>query len=204
MSLIDVAKDVAADVGIRIPGLFASSTEREHVEMLSYINAAGEEIARRVDWGGLRVPGTVTGTGVAEKLAMPTDFARLTDGNAVTVAGAPVRGGLSADEFNSLPATSGTPRYFLLSGDKILFWPYLALAATVSVLYQSKNWAVGGTPQPSLTADSNTTVFPEVVLTKGSIARWRRQKGMDHSSYSAEYEQALLQYADFDARDRSP
>ena len=209
-TLLQLATEVAVDVGLKVPSAVAAatdSTDRTMVEMKQIIDQTGEEIARRVDWASLRSSTTVTGTGAAVALNLPTAYDRMIAGNAVTVGGVTVRGGLSPDEFLSLSATAGTPRFYLVSGPvgakTIQFWPYLANAVTASINFQSRMWNSNG-PAATFTTDSDTSYFPDAVFSKGAIARWRKQKGMDFQDYEAEFETVLKQYANFDDNARTP
>lgn len=54
MTLLTIARDLAKDVGLAIPDQVISSPLREWKEAVTLSNDAGEELARRVDWGALR------------------------------------------------------------------------------------------------------------------------------------------------------
>lgn len=44
-----------------------------------------------------------------------------------------------------------------------------------------------------MTADDDTTLFPERLLVKGVIWRWKRQKGLPYEDNLAEFEADLVQ-----------
>lgn len=199
MSLITVCQDVAADVGISTPTIVAAATEPEHVELLAFANAVAEEIAARVDWGVLTATATITGDGTSAAQTVNAAMRKVVDGAAVfTSGGVPIRP-LSYGEW-PVSSVEGTPRFFLLQGKTIRFWPHLASAATATVRYVSLNWCSNGTA--AFVSDSDTTLFPEDVLTLGLIAHWRRQKGMPYQDQEAAYEARLAQYAADDDRRR--
>lgn len=212
MTLLQLAAEVAIDVGLAQPTVVAAATDssdRTMVEMKQCLDLTGEEVSRRVDWAALRATTTATGTGAAATHNLPAGYSRMISGNAVTFTstGAVIRGGLSAEEFLSLTATSGTPRFYFVSGPEgaktIQFWPYLANAVTATIYYQSKNWNSVG-PAATFTSDGDTASLPDQVMIKGAIARWRRQKGMDYPDYQAEFEMVLQNLATFDDNARSP
>jgi hypothetical protein len=202
MTLLSICKAVAPDVGISVPAIVMASTARQMVELRNILNDVGEELARRVDWGVLKSEATVGGTGAAVAHSLPGSFSRLIQGNSVTVNGVPVRGGLSADEFDSLSPVIGTPRFFYLSNKTIRFWPYMSIGVDAIVRFQTESWNTGGTKEFVL--DTDTPLLNETLFIKGGIARWRRQKGMDYPDYMAEYEAALADLAQFDGGIRSP
>lgn len=200
MTLLTIAANIAFDVGIEEPAVVVSSTDREVEELLAFINDAGVELARRVDWGALTTSATVTGDGTTASKTVNAAAMKLTSGVTATNSGGGIVRPLSRPEWNTLTLTEGTPRYFLLEGTSISFFPYLASADTCTVYYQTENWTDAGAA--SFAADTESPLFPEDILEKATIARWRRQKGMPYQDQEAEYEAALAQYADFDDRSR--
>lgn len=198
LSLLEAVQAMAKNVGIPIPDQVVGSSNRTMIEALDYANRLGEELARRVDWGGLVVATSVLGSGGNFPISLPSDFARLAQGVTVTYGGAPVRP-LTRAEWGTLTAAEGSPRYFLLEDKGLSLFPYAADGDAVNVTYISRNWCSAGS---EFLADTDTTVFPAELLIDGLIARWRRQKGMDYADYEAEYEAALAQHAGFDDRSR--
>lgn len=200
MTLLTVANKVALDVGLDQFDIIAANTAREAQEMLSFINAAGVELSRRVDWGSLTYEATITGDGTSAEKTVNAAAMRLTGGVTVKNSSGGIVRPLTRPEWNSLTLSEGTPRYFLLEDTAIQFFPYLASADTCTASYQSKNWTSAGAA--AFTSDTQTALFPEDVLALGAIVRWRRQKGMPYQDQEAEYEGALEQYASYDDRGR--
>ena len=202
MNILEIIQAVSTNVGLDIPTQAVSSTDREYIELVEMAREAADEIARRVDWGALRKSATITGTGTNADLPMPVDFARLTQGNAFRSATGNIRGGISPDEWFSLAPTVGTPRYFLLKGNTVAFYPFLANLATVTTSYQSKNWCSNGTANWS--SDTDTPLMPSDLVMKGTLWRWKRKIRQDFSDYLGEYEAALSDLSGSDSRDRTP
>lgn len=201
MSLLSIAKSIAVNVGISAPAAVLSTNDPDAQKIVEFTQAAGEEIARRVDWGALRKTATITGDGTNNTFSIANDFARLVPGNSITVGGVPVRTGMTADEWNSLTPVQGTPRYAYLTGSVIAFYPYLASGSTASVLYQSKNWCGEG---DAWGADSDTALIPETLIKQGALWRWRRQLGQDFQDFLAEFEASLAEQAKMDDGMRLP
>lgn len=199
MSLLTIAQGLAKNVGMQVPTSVVGSSMREWQEALQFANETGEELARRVDWGALQATATLTGDGTNKVHALPAGFSRLSRGIAIK-AGTSIVRPLSRAEWNSLTAVEGTPRYFLLEGDEVTLWPFLANAATASASYQSDLWTSAGAA--AFTADDQTSLIDEDLFLKGLIVRWRTQKGMDYADFEAEYEASLQDYANFDDRSR--
>lgn len=199
MSLLTICQGLALNVGLQYPSQVFNGG-REMDEARQFCNEVGEELARRVDWGDLTTTATLTGDGTNKKHTLADSLSRLTKGVCVTASGNVARP-LSRAEWNTLTATEGTPRYFLLEDTSITLWPYLAAAATATVTFQTQAWCSNGTD--TWAADDDTSLIDEELMLKGLIARWRRQKGMPYQDEEAEYEAALEQFAMFDDRGRT-
>ncbi len=203
MTILEIIQGVCKNVGVDIPTIAVTNQNREYLELMQFATETANEVARRVDWSALRATGTITGTGTNDNFALPAGFSRLTQGNAVTAGGNPVRGGISQDEWVSMTPSSGTPRYFKVNGtSSISFYPYPVLSSTVSVSYLTKNWASNGTA--AWVADSDTPLVPDDLIMMGTIWRFKRKSGQDYSDYLAEFEAILADRSESDARERSP
>lgn len=198
MSLLTICQNVARSVGTAVPTSVAGNTDRTAVVLLSLANEVGEELARRVDWGALTATTTLTGNGTNLTHTLPAAFSRVVRGAGVQGSGGTVRP-LTRSEWGTLAASEGVPRYFLLEGRGMTFWPYLANAETVTVTYQSLNWASSG---DTFDADDDTSLIDEDLFAKFLEVRWRRVQGMDYADQEAEAEAALLDFAAFDNRSR--
>jgi hypothetical protein len=203
MSLLSIAANVAANVGVKAPlSVLANVNDQNAIKIATFSQETGDELARRADWSALRKTVTLVGDGTSSAIALPSNFLRLIPGLSVmTSAGAAIRTGLSSDEWNSLTPTEGTPRFARLIGGSIALYPYLAYAATATVTYQSNAWAPSGSTWAN---DGDVPLVPERLVTQGTIWRWRRQLGQDFQDYLAEYEASIADYAKFDDGLRSP
>lgn len=199
MSLLSICSDLALNVGLQVPTQVIGSSDRQWSEAVAFADEAGEELARRADWGALTESATLTGDGTDKLHDMPAGFDRLVRGVCITGSGGTVRP-LTRAEWNTLTPVEGVPRYFLLEGAKVRLWPYLAAGATVSASYQSRFWCSNGTD--AWMADDETSLIDETLFARALIVRWRRQKGMPYTDEEAEYEAMLADMAGFDERSR--
>lgn len=198
-NLIEIAQNATPRMGVDLPDRISGSTKREHQEILEYLNAVGEDLTRRVDWGTLTKEIIVPGTGNAGAVTIANDLHRLAQRTAVIHNGAPLRA-LTRAEWNTLTFTEGTPRYYLLEGKEISLWPYLSLSDSVKVFYQSINWCDNGTNEFRL--DEDAPLVPSELFELGLIYRWKRQKGLPYTDFENEYEASLNNYASFDDNSR--
>ena len=77
MSLLTIARGLAQDVGLAVPDQVVGSPKREMIELRSFADATGEELARRADWGQLQASTTLTGDGTQLAHALPAGFSRI-------------------------------------------------------------------------------------------------------------------------------
>lgn len=202
MSLKGAMQNAAKNCGIVPPDAVVGNTDPDAVKLLQFANETGQELARRVDWARMRKSQPIIGTGFAAPLSLPTDYDRMVEGWAVTHDGDAVRGGLTADEWNSLTPVEGDPRYYLPVGQTIGFYPYLAEGVQVVVNYISTGWTSANGNE--FTGDTETPLFPERLLEMGTVWRMKRHIGADYSDYLAEYEAALADEARSDGMVRLP
>ncbi len=158
--------------------------------MLALANEAGQEIARRADWQA-----TLSTANIASSPStLPTDFQRVASAGAVRASdGSPVRPVTDAGQWGVILTVPSTTKFFFIKAGQILFSPSSA-AVSAKMDYFSRNWALAGsTPIESFTADDNTVRFPERLLVKNLIWRWKRQKGLVYDDNLAEFEADLAQ-----------
>lgn len=204
MTFLTIAQGVARNAGIKVPQTMESSGE-DQVKLRQFVNEAGLEISRRVDWRNLRKTKLVTGTGSNDAHQLDDDFARFSEGLSVSFDGWPVRGSLTDDEWLSLPSTPGSPRYFYLSGTSISFYPHMHSEKSAQVQYVSRNWArQGANASTSMVSNGDTAVIPEQLIETGAVWRWRRHVGKPYSDHLAEFEAMLVDLARFDGGVRQP
>lgn len=202
MNFLEILQAVSRNAGIREPQAIDTG-DTDQIKLTQFINEAGAEAVRRVDWGALRKAATITGTGSASDHSIASDYSRMSIGSSVSCDGNLIRGSLSPDEWFSLTPVSGDPRYYYLRGDRIAFYPYLGSGKTAHVQYQGENWVNSGAKDRLSLAD-DTALIPDTLLVLGGVWRWRRHVGKDYADHMAEFEAALMDEARFDAGMRSP
>lgn len=153
-------------------------------QMLEYANEGGEEIGRRVDWAAMFATDTATAT-ASHSLA--SDFQRLTPGGAIyTSAGVFARPVTNHGEWKIVTAVPSTQVFYFLNGTVVQFSP----SGTYTINYVSTKFCQSGgaTGQTAFAADDDVTRFPQRLLTKGIVWRWKRQNGLPYEDQLAEFE----------------
>lgn len=198
-NLIEIAKNVTPRIGLSLPDRISGSTQREHLEILEYLNAVGEDLTRRVDWGILTKETIMQGTGNDDAVMVASDLHRLAQRTAVIHNGKPLRA-LTRTEWNTLTSVEGEPRYYLLEGSELSLWPHLSLNDSARVFYQTVNWCDNGSREFRL--DEDAPLIPSELFELGLVYRWKRQKGLPYADFENEYEASLNNYASFDDNSR--
>lgn len=191
MTLLSAINEVCDVVSLDQFASVYGSNDPNAQTMVAFAQEAGDEIARRADWQ--RMLSTHTASTSPENL--PSDFQRMTPGGAVrTAAGDFFRPITNSSQWAVIVGVPSAQPYVFIRGQQILFSP-AASAVGAIIDYLSKNWVLRdpGGPGDTLTADDDKTLFPERLLTKGIIWRWKRQKGLPYDDNLAEFEADLLQ-----------
>lgn len=203
MTVLGIIQDAADQIGIPRP-ISAVGTDTAARQFLALMHSMGDEIARRHDWGVLRGALTFTGNGVLSALTLPADFDRLTHGAGlrrdpgITTA---LVGPLSDEEWLQATAsiTAAVDPYFRMEGRvRVQFHPVPGAGAVIRGSYQSSRWLVaadGTTTKGRATANDDAARFPEPLLTRGLVYRWRRQKGLPFEAEMAEFEMEFAREA---------
>lgn len=191
MTLLTVINGVCDIVSLdRFDSVYGTNDPNAQT-MVALAQEAGGEIARRADWRRLLKSLAVS----ASPELLPSDYQRLAPGGAVRGAdGGCVRLVINDAQWAVVAAVGSQAPYCHLRGKEMLFSP-AASAAGATIDYLSRNWVLGDPYEERdvFRADDDTTLFPERLLAKGLIWRWKRQKGLPFEDNLAEFEADLLQ-----------
>ncbi len=191
MTLLTAVNEVCDVVSLDQFASVYGSDDPNAQTMVALAQEAGDEIARRADWQ--RMLATHTAAGSPENL--PSDYQRMTPGGAVRAStGDFFRPVTNSSQWAVIVGIPSTQAYYFVKGQQILFSP-AASAVGAIIDYVSKNWIQHDPsgPQATFTADDDTSLFPERLLVKGIIWRWKRQKGLPYEDNLAEFEADLVQ-----------
>lgn len=190
MTLLTAINEVCDVVSLDRFASVYGSTDPNAQTMVALAQEAGDEIARRGDWQKTLKSLTVT----ASPESFPANFQRLTPGGAVRKSdGTFIRPVTNSGQWAVIVGVPSTTPYFFMKGGQFLFSPASAAVSAV-IDYVSKNWIINGsTEKAAFGADDDTTLFPERLLVKGVIWRWKRQKGLPFDDSLAEFEADLTQ-----------
>ena len=201
LDLIQQAADELAIDGTTPSTVIGNTTDEFTRTLLAQANAAGRDLARRYEWGGLMTLATIPTVPGQSDYSLPADFYRMVnDTTWDTSTGWSVPGPLTpqAEQYllDSQAGVATIYRQFRQIGRSTIRITPMPTDASGRIVfkYLSRNWVVlqGG----SLTAntfanDTDTTVFDFDLMVRAVKWRWRSAKGFDASEAKAEYDDAL-------------
>lgn len=190
MTLLTVINSVADVVGLDQFDSVYGNADPSAQTMVELAQQAGGEISRRVDWQNLFMRQTLGGDGSV----LPSDYQRMIAGGVRTADGTYVRPVLNNGQWALLKQLPSSQPYYIIGANRIYFSPGTASVSAV-IEYVSKYWVIAnsGTRKESLSADDDTTAFPERLLKKNVLWRWKRQQGVPYDDILAEFEADLQQ-----------
>ncbi len=191
MTLLSAINEVCDVVSLDQFESVYGSNDPNAQTMVALAQEAGDEIARRADWQRM----LATHTAAASPENLPEDYQRMTPGGAVrTATGDFFRPITNSSQWAVIVGIPSAQPYFFVRGQQILFSPAASAVGAV-IEYLSKFWVLHDPEGPgdTLSADDDTPLFPERLLVKGIIWRWKRQKGLPYEDNLAEFEAGLVQ-----------
>jgi hypothetical protein len=190
MTLLSVTQDAMVRCGLSKPSYAVASTDPNVVEMISLVNQTGKHLMRRHAWQALQTEKTFTTTATeTQSGAVPTDFDRFIDETFWNRSKKRrVFGPLTVNEWQARQASTvgGITDYFRMRGSALLFNPVPSAGDTMAYEYVSKWWVAGD--KDAATADSDTFLVEENLLTLGATWRYLKLHGMDYAEEFREFE----------------
>jgi hypothetical protein len=188
MSILTAVSDAMVLCGQPQPSSAVSNPDPTVSKFVAFAQLEAELTGSDFNWRNLNIALTLTGDGTTTLFALPSDFERMLQGQALyslKYPSIPLQGPISSQDLLALKALPVTPirPVWRLIGGTLEIWPALANLEIVNGEYRSTNPIVSGdglTRKPRWTNDSDFTLFPEVILRLGLIWRWKASKGLDY------------------------
>jgi hypothetical protein len=158
------------------------------VELRTLANEAAEAVAKAHDWRRLTILKTQGGDGSDTSFALPADFDRMPLKAHVwsTTRDSVMTPARDLDQWLDFQLTSivGSPGFWIILGGELGILPAMSASESAKYYYVSKYlWAVDGSTTASkayATADADTFVLPERLITLGVVWRWKQMKGKEY------------------------
>lgn len=194
MTLLSVVQGVCTVIGLDTPTVVATSTEREHVELLGVANEMAERISRGHEWQILSRVHTLTGDGTTEDFSLPSDYDRMLVKSQVWSSSleTPLSPISDLDKWLGLDVQSFdfVVNAWIIYGGLMHIKPALASGVTAKFFYQSNAVIApdAGSNKASFTADDDTFRLDEQLLKLGIIWQWKAYKGIPYAEDMQNYE----------------
>jgi hypothetical protein len=190
MTILTAVQEACPDLGIDRPLSIVSGLDATAVRLLDFAHDAGDDIARRGDWSRM----LMFVTPIDFPFTLPDDFARFIPGSAINRTSPSylaLRGPLSSDQMAGITGgqfgVSARLYYGIESGQIKLNRALVAEA--IDIRYVRKEWILNGTTYKTrATQNEDTLLFPDRLLTKAVIWRFRRETGLPYEDQMAEWE----------------
>jgi len=199
MTCLSIIQAAAGRLGIPQPTAVVSSTNAQYIQLLNLLNKEGVELAARADWQVLTKQKTfLTTADEIQLLSVADDYGHyVIDTMYNRSAIRKIVGPLTPAEWQAekaFPVYTAVNPAFRFRGNSLLFTPDPTALQTIAYEYVSLNWVLaadGVTYKAAMTADTDTTLLNEPVMTDGVVWRWKSAKGFDFAEEFQEYEEKV-------------
>lgn len=203
MTLLTICQDAAREIGIDVPSTIVGNTDPDAARLLRYAKKVGYALFKKYDWQELIVGASFTATaGYSQGDWTPgvtttpfnEVFARFVpetmwDVSNNRLISGPVQHSRDIGFIGLDISTGSAPRYFSFRGRQLRFFPGASGGETINYLYVANYWANTYASQEStFTADTNTPLLDEELITLGVIYEFLRGRGLPFAEAKADYD----------------
>lgn len=198
MTVLNVIQRTALRVGLEVPSTVFTNTTRTWQEMQVLVNDCAKQMLDEYDWQALKKVNTITGDDVSEDFPMPVDYDRMVRDAHMWTNFMPFWNAQQVSNVDSWLAMEESNFFALAVPLWIIFdnrfhvRPILTTPDTLKFFYVS-NYIVKDSGSSvgtatEFTADDQSFVLSERLLTHCLVYNWKMQKGMDYSADLQQYE----------------
>jgi hypothetical protein len=187
MTVLQVIQRTALRVGLEVPSVFFTNQTRTWQEMQVLVNDCAKQILDEYDWQALKKVHTITGDGVAEDFPMPDDYDRMVRDAHFWTNFMPFWNAQNVGSVDSWLAMESANFFAMV----VPMW-IISAADTLKFFYIS-NYVVKNSPAAAgtaaeFTADTQSFVLDERLLTHCLVYNWKQAKGLDYSADLQQYQ----------------
>lgn len=200
MSLLSIITNACGELSLRQPTAVFGSTDLQTLQLLALAKREGMDLSSRYPWQALRTEFTfVTVAQPLQTNLIPADWDRwIEDSFWDRSTRRQLVGPITPQAYQAILAQPIYASVYLVWVERqntFLLQPAPPAGHTLAGEYVSKNWAksVGGAPQPTFLADTDTTYLDEDLMTLGIIWRFMKRKGFDYDEDFQTYENNVEQ-----------
>lgn len=196
MTVLSAVQLAAPWIGIAVPSVLFTGTDRTSVEMQAMVNEAAKGVCEDVDWQRLKLQNTITGDGSTTDWDLPADYARMPKVTHLWQSATPNTPvmpvdseddwlGMDVQDFQTVLSR------WIIYGNQLHIKPAIANAATVKHFYISNKIVLAsGDTSPTKTdfsVDSDSFFLGDRILTLAVIWRWKAAKGRPYEEDMQNY-----------------
>lgn len=195
MTALTICQNATGRLGLDQPSAVFSSTDPQIIQLRTLMNEEGLALTRDPDMSWTVLMTQTTFTTVAQEVqtnAVPTDFGWYLDDtmwNRTTMI--KIAGPTMPEEwqaYKAIQVLSLPAAIFRFRGGDILMYPTQTAGQTVAYEYSSTYWVSGS--KTAMTADTDTALISEEIITLGLMWRFLKAKGSDYSEEYRTYQLA--------------
>jgi hypothetical protein len=198
-TVLEVVQDAALEMGLAQPNsALANPNDLTALQLAALYNATGEMLVKRRVWRELLSTHTFTTVNGQDAYDLPADFARsISQTEWDRTNRWPLVGPETAQQWQWVKSgvlSTGPRERFQLQGNQIVLFPVPgATVLTLVFSYVSKWWVrdSGGQAKAKATADDDTCIFDDRLMTAGVKLRFFQAKGFDTTSFAADFQSLL-------------
>lgn len=198
MTILQIVQRTALRVGLETPSVFFTNQARTWQEMQVLVNDCVRQILDEYDWQALKKVATITGDGTATSFDMPVDYDRMVRDAHMWTNSTPFWNAQQVGSVDSWLAMEESGFFsmvvplWIIYAKQFHIRPALDTPETLKYFYISK-YLVSNEGSPvgvaeEFTADTQSFVLEERLLTHCLVYNWKMQKGMDYSADLQSYE----------------
>ncbi len=197
MTVLSVAQDVSAVVGISRPAQVFASTDTTMIQLRTTINDMAVRIAEAHEWQKLKRLNTETGNGIAEAFVLPSDYGRMLTNASIWSSRYidAMQHITSTDEWLQMQVVPYTNPYgmWTIYGGELHIQPIMDVGETARYFYISSDIVLdnASSGKEAFSADDDAFVLPERLLTFATIWQWKANHGLPYQEDIQTFEIAL-------------
>lgn len=195
--ILPALQSAALRVAGRKPGTFFGASSQLELELCDLVNEVATDIAKYQDWQALTKIATISG---GAEIPIPADYDRMLLNADLQQSGNWMWGYDRITDMNDFiyrqnSGWNSSPGGWIMYGNMFHISP--ASTGDTQFPYITANWAIdaNGAAKSEFTADTDSFLLPERLLTLGLVWRWREMKKLDYTGDPDAFVKALDEYA---------
>lgn len=206
MNILEIVQNASLKISVDRPATLFANTDRTSLELIDTVNTAALQILDDYDWQKLLKSAVITGDGVGTAFSLPDDFSRMVKDASLVGQNWRFYPAQQMENYNhwlelqTYPIATWQQNWMVFGGNMNIM-PILPALDTLTYGYISTN-IVNGADPTRFTADTDTFLLDDELLTLAIVWNWKDDKGFDFSTDLAKYQERLekLRFRDVGSR----